>query len=86
MKLQLHFFYKILLLFALFICAFSTQKTVTLIVGTSFYSSSSHYRTLYDLSKHAPFPFSKLQTARIIPQQKLYEGLTIQWNEPLNEP
>ena len=86
MKLQMLFFYKIVLLLALFICAFGTQKTVTIIIGTSFYSSSSHYRTLHDLSKHAPFPFSNLQTPQTYSQQKLYEGLTIQWNEPLNDP
>ena len=86
MKSNAIFLYKVVLLFLLLFLHFTSQKTVTLIVGTNFYSSSSHYRTLQDLSKRAPFPFSKMQSIRGAHNQTLYEGMIVRWEDYSNEP
>lgn len=77
MNLHLSHFYKMLLLVALIFITFFTQKTVTLIVGNQFYSCSSNYRTLYDLSRHSPVPFTSFQSPGRIQNQIIREGMTI---------
>lgn len=86
MNLKPPTFYKILLLLSLIFTSFITQKTVTLVIDSHFYSCSSNYRTLYDLSRNSPFPFSSFQMQDRIQNMIIHEGITIYMRNDLNVP